>query len=63
MELVPESDKERGMFRASYEAGAAKGKKPGVPWGPGGSSLPSREKGDRNGTRAGREALALPNCH
>lgn len=47
LELVPESDKVRRMFRGSCEVGGATGRKSGVPWEQGGPSLPSREKGSQ----------------
>lgn len=62
LELVTEWDKVRGMFRASYEAGGAKGEKLDVLWELCGPFILSREKGSQKETGAKR-VLALQNCY
>lgn len=62
LELVKECDKVRGIFRANYEAGGAKGRKLGIPWELCGLFLLSREKGSQKETGA-KMVLSLQNCY
>lgn len=62
MEMVPEWDKVRGMFRAARRQEKPRRGKLGVSWERGGPSFLSRQKGSQKRDWA-RRALALQNCH